>query len=50
VYRGRLDKSSPNSGLEPTGEDLRDAINSVLNNKEVNPDQFPSMGCNIKWR
>ena len=50
VYRGRLDKSSPNSGLEPTGEDLRDAINSVLNNKDVNPDQFPSMGCNIKWR
>ena len=50
VYRGRLDESSPNSGLEPTGKDLRDAIDSVLNNKEVNPDQFPSMGCNIKWR
>ena len=21
-----------------------------INKKEVNPDQFPSMGCNIKWR
>ena len=50
VYRGRLDKSSPNSGLEPTGKDLRNAIENVLNNEEVNPDQFPSMGCNIKWK
>ena len=50
VYRGRLDESSPNSGLEPTGKDLRNAIENVLNNEEVNPDQFPSMGCNIKWK
>ena len=50
VYRGRLDESSPNSGLEPTGEDLRNAVENVLNNKDVNADQFPSMGCNIKWK
>ena len=50
IYRGRLDESSPNSGLEPTGEDLRNAIENVLNNKDVNADQFPSMGCNIKWK
>ena len=50
VYRGRLDESSPNSGLEPTGEDLRNALESVLNNQDVNADQFPSMGCNIKWK
>ena len=50
VYRGRLDESSPNSGLEPIGKDLRNAIENVLNNEEVNPDQFPSMGCNIKWK
>ena len=50
VYRGRLDESSPNSGLEPTGKDLRNAIENVLNSKDVNPDQFPSMGCNIKWK
>ena len=50
VYRGRLDESSPNSGLDPTGKDLRDATENVLNNKEVNADQFPSMGCNIKWK
>ena len=50
VYRGRLDESSPNSGLEPTGEDLRNALENVLNNRDVNADQFPSMGCNIKWK
>mgnify|MGYP001299360363 FL=1 len=50
VYRGRLDESSPNSGFEPTGEDLRNAIENVLNNKDVNANQFPSMGCNIKWK
>ena len=50
VYRGRLDESSPNSGSEPTGKDLRNAIENMLNNEEVNPDQFPSMGCNIKWK
>ena len=50
VYRGRLDESSPNSGLELTGEDLRNAVENVLNNRDVNADQFPSMGCNIKWK
>ena len=43
-------KALPNSGSEPTGKDLRNAIENVLNNEEVNPDQFPSMGCNIKWK
>ena len=50
VYSGRLEESSPNSGFEPTGEDLRNAVENVLNNKDVNADQFPSMGCNIKWK
>ena len=49
VYRGRLDESSPNSGTEPTGEDLRDAIDNLISGKEINSNQLPSMGCNIKW-
>ncbi|MDC3028112.1 thioredoxin family protein [Pseudomonadota bacterium] len=49
VYRGRLDESSPNSGIEPTGEDLRDAIDNLIIGKEINSNQLPSMGCNIKW-
>ena len=49
VYRGRLDESSPNSGIEPTGKDLRDAIDNLVSGKEINSNQLPSMGCNIKW-
>jgi peroxiredoxin len=50
VYRGRLDESSPGNGKPLTGADLREALEAVLNDKPVNVDQHPSMGCNIKWR
>ena len=49
VYRGRLDESSPNSGIEPTGKDLRDAIDNLIGGIEIDSNQLPSMGCNIKW-
>lgn len=50
VYRGRLDDSRPNSGVELTGKDLRNALDAVLSGKEVDTIQYPSMGCNIKWK
>ena len=50
VYRGRLDESSPNSAILPSGKDLRGAIENLLSEKEVSLEQFPSMGCNIKWK
>ena len=50
VYRGRMDESSPNSSTLPSGKDLRDAIENLLNDKEISSDQFPSIGCNIKWK
>lgn len=50
VYRGQLDDSRPDSGIAVTGYDLRQAIDAVLNNLPVNPNQKPSLGCNIKWR
>ena len=50
VYRGRMDESSPGSNIEPSGKDLRDAINNLLNNKLISKEQLPSMGCNIKWK
>ena len=43
VYRGRLDESSPNSGTEPTGEDLRDAIDNLISGKEINSNQLLSL-------
>jgi peroxiredoxin len=50
AYRGRLDGSSPGNNVPLTGADLRAALEALLNGKPVNPDQRPSMGCNIKWR
>ena len=50
VYRGRLDESSSNSAIQPSGKDLRDALDNLLNKREISLEQFPSMGCNIKWK
>ena len=35
VYRGRMDESSPNSTTLPSGKDLRDAIENLLNDREI---------------
>jgi len=50
VYRGQLDDSRPGNGIPVTGEDLRNAINSLLNNQPIAEFQKPSIGCNIKWK
>ena len=51
VYRGQLDPSRPKRNPIPsTGEDLRAALDAVLEKKSVNPVQRPSGGCNIKWK
>ena len=50
IYRGRLDSSSPGNNLPINGKDLRDAINSYISGKMISDEQFPSMGCNIKWK
>lgn len=50
VYRGQLDDSRPSNALPVTGQDLRAAINAVLAGQPVNPEQKPSIGCNIKWK
>ncbi len=50
VYRGRLDAAAPGNSINPTGKDLRDALNSVLAGDLINENQLPSMGCSIKWK
>ena len=50
VYRGRFDESRPDSGIPVTGADLRAAVDAVLSGGEISGDQYPSMGCSIKWR
>ncbi len=50
VYRGQLDDSRPSNDKPVTGKDLRAALDAVLASKSVNPEQKPSIGCNIKWK
>jgi peroxiredoxin len=52
VYRGRLDESRPRvEHPKPlTGQDLRGALSALLSGQSMSEIQFPSMGCNIKWK
>lgn len=50
VYRGQLDDSRPGNEIPLSGNDLRGAIDGVLYNRSINPNQKPSIGCNIKWK
>lgn len=49
VYRGQLDNSRPGNGIPVTGTHLRKALDALLNGEAIDPDQKPSIGCNIKW-
>jgi peroxiredoxin len=49
AYRGQLDSSRPGRG-QPDGADLRAALDAVLADAPVTPEQHPSIGCNIKWK
>lgn len=50
AYRGQLDGSRPGNDIPVTGEDIKNALNALLNHQPVPGNQKPSIGCNIKWR
>lgn len=50
VYRGRFDTSTPSNGEPLTGLDLSNAMDQLLANKPIDENQYPSVGCNIKWK
>ena len=50
VYRGQLDESRPGNEAKIDGKDLRLALDYVLDLKEIDFLQKPSIGCNIKWK
>lgn len=50
VYRGQLDDSRPSLENPVTGRDIRNALDAILAGKEIDQNQIPSMGCNIKWK
>lgn len=50
AYRGQLDSSRPSLNIPVTGDDVREALDALLEGKKVNEFQRPSIGCNIKWK
>ena len=50
VYRGQLDDSRPGNAIPVSGNDLRAALDALLNGNPIDSNQKPSIGCNIKWK
>lgn len=50
VYRGRFDDANPGNKKQVTGIELQRALDNILQNKPVDADQKPSVGCSIKWK
>lgn len=50
VYHGQLDNSRPRSNTPVTGKDVRKALDNILDGKPVDKDQYPAVGCGIKWK
>lgn len=52
VYRGQFDSTRPRATppQTPTGQDLRAAAEALLAARPIPSTQYPSSGCNIKWK
>lgn len=50
VYRGQFDDARPGAERPVTGKDIRNALDALLDGEPIDPDQTPSIGCNIKWK
>jgi len=50
VYRGRFDASTPKNNLPVTGAELRHALAQLVAGAPIPAEQWPSIGCNIKWK
>ena len=50
VYRGRIDDSRPGNDTPLSGADLRAALDAVIQGQPISDIQYPSGGCNIKWK
>ncbi len=49
VYHGRIDDNWQDES-KVTRRDLRDAIVALLEGRKPSKEQYPSMGCSIKWK
>jgi len=52
LYHGQFDGARPGNGVEPTGTDLRAALDAVLGGEggeKILTEQRRAIGCSIKW-
>lgn len=49
VYHGRIDDNWQDE-TKVSRYELKEAIENLSTGKPINPIQYPSMGCSIKWR
>ncbi len=50
AYRGQLDGSRKGNDVPVDGRDLRAAMDALLAGNAPSAQQFPSIGCDIKWK
>lgn len=50
IYRGQMDDARPSNEEPNNGKDLRKVFDYLLENKPLDFEQKPSLGCNIKWK
>lgn len=50
TYHGQLDDSRPGNSIPVTGNDLRNAMDCLIEGKTNSAEQKPSIGCSIKWK
>ena len=50
TYHGQLDDSRPGNNIPVSGDDLRNAMDCLIENKTNSLGQKPSIGCSIKWK
>lgn len=49
-YHGQFDGSRPSNSVPVTGANLNNACEALLAGKQPPSEQWPSMGCGIKWK
>ena len=50
VYRGQFDRARPGNQIVSNGEDLRAAVDALIEGNEITNQQVASVGCSIKWK
>lgn len=50
VYRGQFCDARPGNDIEPTGQDLKNVLDALVNGTEIPTEQKLSTGCGIKWK